>query len=112
MERNWQAEILACFAGVSDRDYANRASSGALLRLLDSTSGKDRTNLIREIGKTLQTNKNTKILGSLVELVTALDLAELHEAMINLATSGNFVNEPRMLQVIANYFATRKLCTR
>ncbi|MBI2038915.1 MAG: hypothetical protein HYT22_01365 [Candidatus Niyogibacteria bacterium] len=109
MEKNWQAEILACFAGISDYDYADWGGSGALLELYDSSGGEDRTIFIRAIGEIIETNDNPRVVGSLVQFVTALDLVQLDETMRNLTTSGKFVNEPEILKAITNYFAMRKL---
>lgn len=109
MERNWQAEILTCLLGIPCRDYANWSGSSRLLDLYDSSDGDDRAKLVEAIGEILKTNSEPRVIGSLVQFVTAQDLVQLDEVMRDLATSGKFVDEPEILQAVASYFVMRKL---
>ena len=84
---------------------------GGLLELYHRTSGEDRKTIVQAIGGILrESTAPAPLLAQLVDIASALDLAEVEPNIRSLQSEPIASQEP-LRQSITNYFAYRKLMT-
>lgn len=82
---------------------------GALLELYDRTSGKDRTEIIRAIGRLIQEHTApVDVIAQLVDLASSLDLAEVEPNIEVLRTDPVGSKEP-LHGAIINFLTYREM---
>jgi hypothetical protein len=91
------------------RERMDWTGSGAVLDLLHSTSGSDRTEMIRAIGQVIRKHPiSPAAIAQLVNIASSLDLAEVEPELRGLQSTPFGDQEP-LRGAIANYLAFRAL---
>lgn len=91
---------------------------GAVLELYDSTSGTDREDLIRVMGRIIEEAKYpAPVVAQVIQLASSLDLAQVEPNVFKLRDSLNGAGELDgstviVKQAITNYLAFRQLARR
>jgi hypothetical protein len=117
-KNNYQSVILEMLQGQTEelravpRERLDWAGPAALIRLYRNTSGKDRSDMIRDIGQVIQDHPSSPVvIAQLIDIASGLDLAEV-EPQVRKLQAEPFASQEPLRDAIINFLAFRDLTKR